>query len=461
MVDEKRAQSPIDRAWELLISLKLAITVLILLATASIFGTIIEQNQSIEKYSQVYEDWLVKILNSTGMFDMYHSLWFNGLLVLFTVNLTCCTIDRLPRVLKIVRNPKKIFDEQFEKSLSLAGKWRRKGSVSEWSARYTGALASAFTAPVVTNDGEAVHLYAEKGIISRFGVYITHLSIIIIFLGAIIGNVVGYKGFLGLPIGDAAQFIPVRGGSDLKDVGFKVRCNNFWVEYYRDQFGSPTEQPKEYASDLSILENGREVVRKKIVVNDPLRYKGVWFYQSSYGQDKSSARMLLRRADGSLPPETFHLLFTRGEAFGVPGMGIVRILDFQDNFEGKGQAIQVQIDKPGQQPVTEWLPAADPEADRKRGDAFIVSLQGVEQVTFTGLQVAHDPGVNTVWLGCTLMVIGIMIAFFMSHQRIWVRITPAPEGKVDVAVGGAATRNRLAFENKFEKIQGELKELQS
>jgi cytochrome c biogenesis protein len=460
MVDEKRAQSPIDRVWDFLISLKLAITVLILLAAASIFGTVIEQNQPIEKYQQVYEDWLIRLFQATNMFDMYHAWWFLLLMVLFTINLTCCTLDRLPRVLKVVRNPKTIFDEGFEKSLSLAGRWRKKGTVAEWSGKYAAALTSTFAAPRVTNEGETVHLYAEKGMISRFGVYVTHLSIIFVFLGAIIGNVIGYKGFLGLPIGDAAQFIPIRNGSELKDVGFKIRCNNFWVEYYQDQFGNPTGQPKEYASDLSVVENGQVVLKKKIVVNDPLRYKGVWFYQSSYGQDKPSARMQLRRADNSAPPQTFHLLFQRGEAYGDPGLGIVRILDFQDNFEGKGQAILVQIDKPGKPPVQEWLPAADPEADRKRGDAFVLSLMGAENVTYTGLQVAHDPGVNVVWVGCTLMVIGIMIAFFMSHQRVWVRLSPAPEGKIDVAVGGAATRNRLAFEKIFEKIQGELKESQ-
>ena len=64
---------------------------------------------------------------------------------------------------------------------------------------------------------------------------------------------------------------------------------------------------------------------------------------------------------------------------------------------------------------------------------------------------------NVVWAGCTLMVIGIIIAFFTSHQRVWVRLTPAPDGRVDVVLAGAATRNRLAFEKKFEKIQDDLK----
>ena len=53
--------------------------------------------------------------------------------------------------------------------------------------------------------------------------------------------------------------------------------------------------PKEYRSSLTILEDGRPVLTKEIIVNDPLRYKGVSMYQSSYG---------------TLPPQEAVLSFT-------------------------------------------------------------------------------------------------------------------------------------------------------
>jgi len=37
--------------------------------------------------------------------------------------------------------------------------------------------------PKVTEEEDEVHLYAETGVASRFGVYVTHLSIIVIFIG--------------------------------------------------------------------------------------------------------------------------------------------------------------------------------------------------------------------------------------------------------------------------------------
>ena len=102
----KRTPSPIDQVWNFFISVKLAIFTLIILAIASIFGTIVEQNQPPEKYHQIYEDWAFALMNRINLFDMYHSWWFLLLLVLFTVNLACCTIDRFPKMLRVVRNPK-------------------------------------------------------------------------------------------------------------------------------------------------------------------------------------------------------------------------------------------------------------------------------------------------------------------------------------------------------------------
>lgn len=66
---------------------------------------------------------------------------------------------------------------------------------------------------------------------------------------------------------------------------------------------------------------------------------------------------------------------------------------------------------------------------------------------YTGLQVARDPGVEVVWLGCLVMMVGIYVAFFMSHRRIWVRIQDGA-----VTVGGNASKNQGAFQQAFEGL---------
>ena len=449
VVPAERTPSPIDQLWNFFISVKLAIFTLIILAIASIFGTIVEQNQPPEKYHQIYEDWAFALMNRINLFDMYHSWWFLALLVLFTVNLTCCTIDRFPKMLRVVRNPRTKLDGSLEKTLSLSDRWKKKGTLSDWAAKYSLALSASFAKPKVTEEGGEVHLYAETGVASRFGVYVTHLSIIIIFIGAILGNVLGFKSYVNIPDGEEVSHLDARGGKEHINLPFSVRNNRFWLETY------PNGQPKKYASDLSVIVSGREVLRKTITVNDPLQYKGIWFYQSSYGQaGGTTALVSVRRSDGS---PLGALSLAPNEPTPIDGYGTVRGVNYDQNFQGRGPALQVVVEKPGKPAVDFWLPQQIPDQDRQRNDALVFSFGGLDAKMFTGLQVAKDPGVNIVWLGCALMVIGISMAFFLSHQRVWVRLAQGQDGRVEVALAGSASRNRLAFEKKFEKIQTDVK----
>jgi cytochrome c biogenesis protein len=79
----------------------------------------------------------------------------------------------------------------------------------------------------------------------------------------------------------------------------------------------------------------------------------------------------------------------------------------------------------------------------------------MEQSYYTGLQVAKDPGVWVVWLGCFLMVVGSCGAFFLSHRRLWVTIQPQGNG-VSVKLGGSAHRNQPAFALNFDALKKDL-----
>ncbi|MCP2501888.1 MAG: cytochrome c biogenesis protein ResB [Deltaproteobacteria bacterium] len=436
-------------AWNFLISMKLAIWILIVLAVTSILGTVVEQNQPAEKYRQVYEDWAYNLMDRISLFDMYHSWWFLLLLCLFTINLTCCTIDRLPRAIRTVRKPKLTLDDATEKSLSLTERWKSKGDIPHRAEEYKVALARAFAAPKVTEADGAVHLYAEKGVSSRFGAYATHAGIVIVFIGAIIGNVFGFKSYVNIPDGKEASHLDARGGKQHIDLPFSVRNNRFWLETY------PGGQPKKYASDLSVMENGREVLRKTITVNDPLVYKGVWFYQSSYGQEgEATALVSVRRPNGSTMGD---LSLAPDEPVPIDGYGTIRGVKYSPNLQGRGPALQVVVEKPGKPAAIFVLFQQQPDQDRQRKDALVFSFGGLNSKMFTGLQVAKDPGVNVVWLGCLLLTAGMMVSFFLSHRRIWIRLANGPHGKMEVTAGGTTNRNRPAFEKTFASVLAEVR----
>ncbi len=447
----KSSESIFDRVWKLFTSLRLTIFLLISLAVVSIFGTVIEQNKSLEEYRKVFSESTIKFLSAIGMFDMYHSTWFLFLLVLFTVNLTLCTLDRLPNVFKVIKNPRLQLDEKSEKSFSLAHRWRKKADVRELAETYARALQTHFAKPVETTNSDTVHLYAEKAAYSRFGVYITHLSIIIIFIGAMIGNIFGYKGYVNIVQGRSVSNVQTRGSKGNVDLGFSVRNNRFWIEYY------PNGQPKEYFSDLTVIDGGQEVKKQRIEVNSPLQYKGVWFYQSSYGPaGASNITVDVKNSDGSLK-RTLTLL--PNQRVPVEGVGTVAAEDYSENFQGFGPALLVSLTKEGEKANRFWLFKNFPDFDKRRGDSSYLSFSGIDTIFYTGLQVAKDPGVNIVWVGCTIMVIGILVAFFGSHRRLWLKIVPGKDGRAEMVLAGAANKNRLSFEKTFARIRDEIAKL--
>jgi cytochrome c biogenesis protein len=90
---------------------------------------------------------------------------------------------------------------------------------------------------------------------------------------------------------------------------------------------------------------------------------------------------------------------------------------------------------------------------QQHGTGPVLHYKGAEDKMYTGLQVAKDPGVEIVWLGCLLMVVGIYVAFFMSHRRIWVRIQQGT-----VTIGGNASKNQGAFQQTFDGLADRLKQ---
>ena len=136
-------------------------------------------------------------------------------------------------------------------------------------------------------ENNEVSLYSERHRFSVLAVYIVHLSLLMIFAGGIVDAIYGYRGSLTLTTGEVSNTIVVRQkGMELKKpLPFSIRCDATGQENYAD--GSP----KRWWSDLVVLEKGREIERKQIVVNDPLIYDGIRFYQAELRdeqQDRSS-----------------------------------------------------------------------------------------------------------------------------------------------------------------------------
>lgn len=441
-----------ERTWgkaliDSLASLRLTIFLLLALAITSIIGTVIPQGEVPPEYIHSISQNKFKLYQSLGFFDMYHSWWFIGLLVLFTVNLIVCSCKRLPHVWRFVASPARELDDSLLNSLTFRLVIPLNG-VRIPHETFAALLREKFGSVTVTESADTVHLFSERNSTSRLAVYVTHLSIIVIFVGSIIGSVYGYKGYVNIVEGDQISTVQTRSGKTV-DLGFAVRCEDFSVTNY------PNGAPKEFKSILTVVNNDGASVpgltRLPIIVNDPLQYKGITFYQSSYGK-MGDHRFVLSEPDGSNPrPLTIR---SGGSAQLPDGSGICLqettqdVSQFQPGFSGP--AAQVEVHLPNGSNKTFVVYGNNDGMNRMNTpytDGKLLKYQGGEEFEYTGLQVTKDPGVWVVWIGCILMILGIYGAFLMSHRRIWIRITA-----YEVSVAGHANKNPAAFTMVFEQL---------
>ena len=438
--------------WDFFCSLKLSISLLIGLAVTSIIGTVIPQGPPPPEYLQTISETKFLLYQKLGFFDMYHSWWFITLLYLLTLNLIACSIKRLPRVWKIISEPTLVMDSGLERSLTCTRQFRMPGDAATLRDRMAEFLKAEFSEPVVTETEGEFHLFAQKGAYSRLGVYVVHASIIFIFIGAIIGSLFGYKAFVSIVEGTGTSTAYNTRTEQPIELGFTVKCEDFSVSYY------DTGAPKEFKSILTVIDNGKPVIEHRpTIVNDPLSYKGITFYQSSYGPagDPIFYLSVRKRAGG----EPLKVTARQGERVPLPTGGFVRVMDYAPEVRSampqfSGPAARLEIVPPAGSPQYALVLKDYPDFDAQRGGELIFTYEGVDEKQYTGLQVAKDPGVWVVWTGCTLMVLGIFIAFFMSHRRIWIRVS-----KGEVTFAGTANRNQPAFQLRFDTLADKLKQM--
>ncbi|MBT7632262.1 MAG: cytochrome c biogenesis protein ResB, partial [Desulfobacula sp.] len=299
-------------------------------------------------------------------------------------------------------------------------------------------------------------MYAEKGRWTRMGIYIVHLSILLLLVGAVIGSLFGFKANMNLDEGETSATAFIAKKRVPINLGFSIRCNDFDVKFY------DTGAPEEFTSNLTIIENGKESFTKDIRVNHPLRYKGINIFQSSYGSGKPDRVVfdIIRRSDKSVISKTIKI----GEEIQLPEdqgtfelQGFLQNYDFQGNF--LGEAFIGKITQNDNKSVQIALPIKFPSFDRMRKGEFAFIVKKYEQKHYTGLQITKDPGVWYVYSGFLLMIIGCWITFFMSHQSFFIEIEKIDDNSSKISLSGTTNRNNQGMKLKIKKIVTKLKDI--
>ncbi|MGD0283067.1 MAG: cytochrome c biogenesis protein ResB [Dissulfurispiraceae bacterium] len=465
--DEKK-NNIVDSIWSVFSSVKLAVVVFSVISLTSIVGTVIEQQAEPERNIKLLTKFFggnfgpaaFRILDTLGFTDMFRSWWFMSLLAIFTANLIVCSIDRLPKILKLVREPIKPLAPELLNTMSIKREIFLKEKAVKASEHVGTVLKKHGFAAAVQDENDVFQLYAERGRYSRLGIYVTHLSILLILAGAVIGMLFGFNASLNLQEGSSST-VAYKSSSTEIPLGFEIRCDNFNVSFYDN-----SDTPKAFRSWLTILEGGKEVMKKVIDVNSPLHYKGITFYQSSYGYSPGKDA-IFEFAVTSKNGVKQEINFKLGEVFTIPGTAVTgKVIDFSPalGVDESGQlytyaemmnnpAAFVEFSENGRMKYRQWILVRVPQT-WKVADG-VVQFEHLWGVQYTGLQVRKDPGVWVVYLGCLVMAMGLYTAFFMGHERVWMRLKDE-KGGAKLVIAASANKNKISLEQKIDKIAKEI-----
>ncbi len=395
-----------------------------------------------------------------GLGDVYHEKFFQLLLGLLFTNLLVCTVERLPAQVKkfsmdkgteapppprepdyVIQTKLKSAEQAISMAEELAFKKRGKLPRREITLKHG------------EKSGPSLVSFCSSGRMSLLGPPVTHLGILVILIGAIMGSMWPFSAFIYMRPGQKSDTALSMQNQAEVQLGFTISCNDFEIKYYDD-----TKAPADYICDLSILDQGREVARKVIEVNKPLYYKGFGIYQSSYKLEPL-IRLTARNVEqGDTVSKTLML----EEPWTLAGTSVTFVaMDFEKEAVGMGRRLGPKL--------TVWRFINDkfggeiklfemfPDFDKSREGEYTLSFTTKESRLKTGLKIIKDPGVPVVWAGFAVLVLGAMQSLFIYHRRVWL-VAREVEAGVELGLVGRTKKARGMFNARLRQMAEKLKD---
>jgi cytochrome c biogenesis protein len=453
-----QARSIRQQLWQALGSVRTGIILLILSGVAVLAGTLILQRPITEpaKLHEAYSPQTLRLLDTLRLTDVFHSWWFALLLSLLSANIVVASINRFPIAWRYFSRPTRRAEPHLFTSLAMKQAIPVRGSQVDMEKVELAFRRAGWKPQYVSGERGSVSLYAERFRFARLAPFVVHASLLLILAGGIIDAVWGYKGFIALGQNESTNQLELRDGTH-KAMPFAIRCDAAGQENY------PDGTPKRWWSRLTVLENGREVQRREIAVNDPLTYRGLRFYQASYGAtgDVAGVKLLATPNNGGAKEEFW---LRPDEAVSLHKDATVRITQFIPDFvvvenhiesrsdQPNNPAVQISVQSKQAAESRIWLFPKFPEFTHGNNTGFDFRVADVQMGYFTGLQVSHEPGQWAVWAGVIVMGLALALVFYFVHVRLWALPVDDGPGRLVLWLGASASKNREDFERRFRDL---------
>jgi len=417
-----------QNVFRFLADLRFAISILLIIASFSIIGTVIEQDQSIETYKLNYPltnrifgflSW--DIILKFGLDHVYKTWWFITFIILFGISLLTCTVLQQFPSLRIARRCQFFRTTEQFRLLNISTNLRHL-SLTQLLFRLKEKQYSVFQQKNI--------VYCYKGLIGRIAPITVHFSMILVLTGAVFGAFNGFKAQEIIPKTETFHIQNILKNGQLTRIPkVSARINDFWITYTK--IATITQ----FYSDISILNmDGNEIARKTVFVNSPLTYKNIDFYQTDWNliglRIKNESSYILQYPLISILNDRKKVWFTWIPFDQELTNGLTVLID---NLQGYCSVYNETGQFLGNLELNEKFNS-------------IVSITLIDIISSTGLQIKKDPGIPLIYTGFLILMLSTLISY-VTYSQIWII-----QNKKEIFIGGNTTRATFDFEIEFFKL---------
>ena len=374
------------------------------------------------RYDSVFGAGIVAAMERLQVFHIFSSTWFTVGLIVLVFSIIVCTLSRTPKLwrqsaeIRVIQ-PEPFYDPELPDRAAMTG--------LDADAVKAALRRQRFVVREAEQDGVR-YLYGDRHRWTKLATLISHLGLILFLVAAVVTWRLGDEQGLVVAEGDSLTVQPIGTPGLLVVKNYDFEAPGFLE----------TGQASDFTTDLGVFQDGREVARKTIRVNDPLAVAGYTFHQNGFGPAPNLLISDLAGKplwDGPVPLTDQ----AAGSPYGtlaVPGrdIGLELLLRRQADGTGVVLALPYRVDgvaSDGTPRIEELAASAVAVAAGEARVApdldFSIGLKGFSDYTL--IIAKKDPGQGIVWTAFASLIVGLAITFYLPRRRIWARLTPAGE----------------------------------
>lgn len=478
-VKPKRKSAPfLNRALDFLSSVRFGVVTLCILVVLSMIGMLIMQQnvQGFEAYYASLTPAEKTLFGYLGFFDIYHSWYYNLLLLVLSLNIILASIDRFPSAWSYIAKPK----------VKATRPWMlargdvetiEVSSVSKEEAleNVKAALQASGMKPKVAMDGPATMVFGEKGRWNRMGAYIVHVFLLTLFLGHFVSLQTGFDADVRMVPGASTDEIQlIQFNLDRKEkyavkLPFTMECTDVQQKLINEGGSIDVNNTLDWRTELKITDPQYGEIIADVSMNKPFHYRGYRFFQAQT-IPVGNARYITLELTPTAGGDAEKIELKRNGNTTLSNGTLIEYADFQPDFtlgpdgnpdtrsgDYNNPAAVLFVTPPGgertrvfafAQKMPDNIPIGAPKAGYKW------QLIEFEKSPYAHiLSIKYDPyeAAFIAWyIGGFGLMGALCFVFFTSHKRIWVRLEEKDERTVDVVFSGEANRNKMGFSDLFK-----------